>query len=72
MLLRAPLVELELDPSLRFMAYFGAAQVEPAGALALEHARKAAAELERMPPTAWQHEALAAWMSEHDRVRPRG
>ncbi len=63
---------VEIDPSIRFMAYFGAAQVEPEATRAREYARKAGDALERMPGAAWQHEAFAAWSAEHDGLRPRG
>jgi predicted negative regulator of RcsB-dependent stress response len=52
---------IEADPSLRFMGYFGAAQVEPDSTLARTYGERAAEALDHMPALQWQREALATW-----------
>ncbi|HET6585906.1 MAG TPA: serine/threonine-protein kinase [Nannocystaceae bacterium] len=72
-----PVLErIEVDPSLRFMAYFGAAQVESDRELALGDAEQAAEALTRIPNAQWQRAALATWRARYDdrarHVRGRG
>ena len=58
---------VEVDAEVRFMAYFGAARLEPDHEIALAHAEKAAAALDKMPSTAWQREEFSSWTAEHRR-----